>query len=74
MKRLEVEFYDSNFMYGWESEGEDDLAGVTAIGYYKSEDDKQLTLTMAYSNFGLRFAKLSIPKGSIRTIRELRIK
>ena len=72
MKRLEVEFLDSNFMHGWESETKDDLAAVTVIGYYKSEDDEQLTLTMAYSNFGLRFAKLSIPKGSIRTISELR--
>ena len=72
MRRLEVEFYDSNFMHGWESESQDDLAAITAVGYYKSEDDKQLTLTMAYSNFGLRFAKLSIPKGSIRTISELR--
>ena len=74
MKRLEVEFYDSNFMHGWESETKDDLAIVTAVGYYKSEDDKQLTLTMAYSNFGLRFAKLSIPKGSICSRKELRIK
>uniref|UniRef100_A0A6H2A6I5 Uncharacterized protein n=1 Tax=viral metagenome TaxID=1070528 RepID=A0A6H2A6I5_9ZZZZ len=74
MKRLEVEFYDSNFRHGWEGEDRDDLAIATAIGYVKSEDDKQLTLVMAYSNFGLNFAKLTIPKGSIRSIKELRLK
>jgi len=75
MKRLEVEFYDSNFLFGWEGEGlRDDLAIATVIGYLKSEDDKQLTLTMAYSDYGLRFAKLTIPKGSIKSIREVRIK
>ena len=74
MKRLEVEFYDSNFIHGWEGESKDDLAIATAIGYFKSEDDNQLTLTMAYSDFGLRFAKLTIPKGSIKSIKELRVK
>jgi len=74
MRRLEVKFYDSNFMHGWEGEGRDDLALATATGYFKSEDDKQLTLTMAYSDFGLRFGKLSIPKGSIKSIKELRLK
>ncbi len=75
MKRLEVEFSDSNFLHGWEGEDmQDDLALATAIGYFKSEDEEQLTLTMAYSNFGLRFAKLTIPKGSIKSVKELRLK
>ena len=75
MKRLEVDFYDSNFLHGWEgNDTKDDLALATVMGYFKSEDDGQLTLTMAYSNFGLRFAKLTIPKGSIKLIRELRVK
>ena len=79
MRRLEVEFYDSNFMHGWEGEGAgdgaiDDLALATTMGYFKSEDENQITLTMAYSDYGLRFAKLTIPKGSIKSIKELRVK
>ncbi len=75
LKRLEIEFYDSNFMHGWEGDDvKDELALATVMGYFKSEDDGQLTLTMAYSNFGLRFAKLTIPKGSIKSRKELRIK
>jgi hypothetical protein len=73
LKRLEVEFYDSNFMNGWEGkEVEDTMALATAIGYLKSEDDEQLTLVMAYSDYGLIFAKLTIPKGSIKSIKEVR--
>ena len=74
MKRLEIEFYDSNFRHGWEGEDKDDLAIATAIGYCKSEDDKQLTLVMAYSNFGLNFAKLTIPKSAILSRKEARLK
>ena len=73
MKRLEVKFYDSNFRHGWEGDDIDNLAIATAIGYLKSEDDEQLTLVMAYSNFGLNFAKLTIPKPSIVSIRKARL-
>uniref|UniRef100_A0A6M3IFB5 Uncharacterized protein n=1 Tax=viral metagenome TaxID=1070528 RepID=A0A6M3IFB5_9ZZZZ len=74
MKRIEVEFYDSNFLHGWEGDTNDGLALATTMGYFKSEDDRQITITMAYSDFGLRFAKLTIPKGSIKSIKELRLK
>ncbi len=73
MKRLEIKFYDSNFRHGWEGNDKDDLAIATAIGYCKSEDDKQLTLVMAYSDFGLNFAKLTIPKAAIVSIKKVRI-
>jgi len=73
MKRIEVKFYDSNFMHGWEGDTDDNLAVATAIGYLKSEDEKQLTLIMAYSDFGLNFAKLTIPKGSIKSIKKVRV-
>uniref|UniRef100_A0A6M3LTQ6 Uncharacterized protein n=1 Tax=viral metagenome TaxID=1070528 RepID=A0A6M3LTQ6_9ZZZZ len=74
MKRLEVKFYDSNFRHGWDGDDIDDLAVATAIGYCKSEDDKQLTLVMAYSDLGLNFAKLTIPKPAIIFIKEARLK
>jgi len=73
MKRLEVEFYDSNFRHGWEGDDRDELAVATAMGYCKSEDEAQLTLIMAYSNFGLNFAKLTIPKSAIVSIKNVRL-
>ena len=75
-KMLLVKFSDSNIQHGWEHPGAscDSLAYAQAIGYLKSEDDQQITLTMAISDFGLIFEKLTIPRGSIHSVRELRVK
>ena len=75
-KILLVEFADSNIMHGWEhpESAIDNLAYAKAIGYLKSETEEQITLTMAISDFGLIFEKLTIPKGSIKSIKELRVK
>jgi len=73
---LLVEWADTNVMHGWEHPelAQDNLAYAQAIGYLKSETDEQITLTMAVSDFGLIFEKLTIPKGSIKYIKELRVK
>jgi len=76
MKRVEIEFADSNIMHGWEhSEAtSDDLACVRVMGYLKSENDNQITLVMAISDSGSIFEKFTIPKGAIQSIKELRVK
>ena len=75
-KMLLVEFADSNIGHGWEhpEATQDGLAYVKAIGYLKSEDDEQLTLTMAVSDLGLIFEKFTVPKSSIKYMKELRCK
>ena len=75
MKRVEIEFADSNIMHGWESMDEIDyLANATAIGYLKSEDDEQITIVMAKSEMGSVFEKFSIPKAATKSIKELRLR
>ena len=74
MKRLEVKFYDSKFVQGWGGDTEDDLPVITVIGYLKSESDRHLTLVMAYSDLGLKFVNFTIPKSSISSRKEVRIK
>ena len=71
-----VEFADSNIGHGWEhpEATQDGLALVRAVGYLKSEDDEQLTLTMALSDLGLIFEKFTIPKASVKSVKELRVK
>jgi len=71
-----VKFVDSNIQHGWEhpESTQDNLAYAQAIGWVKSEDEEQITLTMAISDFGLIFEKLTIPKGCIKSIKELRLK
>jgi len=76
MKRVEIEFADSNIMHGWEHSGatSDEPAYAHAMGYLKSEDDNQITLTMAFNSSDLIFEKFTIPKGAIKSIKELRVK
>jgi len=76
MKRIEVEFADSNLTHGWEHPDAsiDELAYVRAIGFLKSADDNQVTITMANSALGLIFEKMTIPRGAIKSIKELRVK
>jgi len=75
-KMLLVVFNDSNIQHGWECSDAscDSLTRARAIGYLKSEDDEQITLTMAIGDFGLIFEKLTIPRGAICSVKELRIK
>jgi hypothetical protein len=73
--RVEVEFNDSNIMHGWKHPDVEDILPVArAVGYFKSEDKDQITLTMAISDASLIFEKLTIPKGAIISIKELRVK
>ena len=72
MNRVEVKFYDSNCLHGWEGETRDFLAVASVLGYVKSENDIQLTLVMAYSDLGSKFNKLTIPKAAIISMTELR--
>ena len=73
---LLIRWADTNIFHGWEhpETTQDSLAFAQAIGYLKSENGEQITLTMAVSDFGLVFERLTIPKGSIKSIKELRIK
>jgi len=75
-KMVLVEFADSNIMHGWEHPDStiDCLAYAHALGFLKSETEEHITLTMAISAFGLIFEKLTIPKGSIKSVKELRVK
>ena len=56
-KMMLIEFTDSNIGHGWEhpDSSQDGLAYARAIGFLKSEDDSQLTLTMAVSDLGVLF-------------------
>uniref|UniRef100_A0A6H2A408 Uncharacterized protein n=1 Tax=viral metagenome TaxID=1070528 RepID=A0A6H2A408_9ZZZZ len=75
MKRVEVEFLDSNFQHGWDDcESIDLLARTTGIGYLKTDNEEQITLVMANSEFGNVFGKFTIPRVAVVSIKELRIK
>jgi len=77
MKRVEVECVDINIMHGWAGEYEvsmDKLPDTRFIGYLFSEDDEKVVLVMGYSNYGLYIERTAIPKGCVKSIKELRLK
>ena len=76
MKKVLVEWVDSNILHGWQMEGEIpcDLANCESIGYLKNEDTEKVVLSQTQSNYGAHMGVLAIPKGCITSIKELRLK
>ncbi len=76
MKKVIVKWEDSNVVHGWQMNGETpyELALCESIGYVQFEDDIKLALIQTISNFGAYMGVLSIPKGCIKSIKELRVK
>ena len=76
MKRVEINWVDSNIFHGWQLEGEQScgLAVCKSLGYIKSEDDEKIVLTQTQSSYGAHMGVLAIPKGCIKSIKEMRMK
>lgn len=77
LKVVQVVWEDSNIAHGWASEEEVSNDGVVmceSVGYLYSEDDKRIIIVMGFSEYGLYIERKAIPRGCIKTIKELRIK
>ena len=77
MKMILVEWVDSNIIHGWVVPGEgieDKVAHCQTIGFLKSQDEEKITLAMGKGDLGAVIECITIPKGCVRSIKELRIK
>lgn len=75
MKRVIVGWFDSNVMHGWQPNSESvNVAVCESIGYLKEDTKEKIVLLQCISNFGFEMGKMAIPKGCIKSIRELRLK
>ena len=76
MKKVLIEWVDSNILHGWQMDGEApcDLARCESLGYVKGEDDNKIVLSQTKSDYGAHMGVLAIPKGCIKSIKELRLK
>ncbi len=75
MRRVEVEWVDSNILHGWQVDTVDcNVALSNELGYLISEDDDKIILARGISSFGLLNSPMAIPKGCIKSFKELRVK
>lgn len=76
MKIVLVEWEDSNIIHGWRDANEngDTLAHCKTVGFLKSEDDKKIVLAMGVSEFGSMIECITIPKGCLKSMKEMRVK
>ena len=71
-----VEWEDSNVTHGWRhiDDGLDQLAHCRTVGIIQFEDDHAMTLAMGDSDCGSVLETITIPKGCVTKIKELRTK
>ncbi len=71
-----IAWNDSNVIHGWMPKdcNNDNVAHCRTVGILQAEDDKKVTVALGESDCGSVFEKLTIPRGCIVSMRELRVK
>ena len=75
MKKVQVEWVDSNILHGCQSDLDNcDVALTEEIGYLIKEDDDKIILARGISSQGFYNSPMAIPKGCIKSVKEMRLK
>lgn len=75
MKKVLVEWVDANILHGWQSDIEDcNIALTEEVGYLIREDDEKIILARGVSTYGFLNSPMAIPKGCVKSMKELRVK
>ena len=74
-KMVLVLWQDSNVAHGWMPDaGFGDVASCRVVGILKGEDETRVEVALGDSDCGSKFETITIPKGCIKSIKELRVK
>ena len=74
MKHVEIEWEDANILHGWQGEPDCPLATSKESGWIWYEDIDKVIIVRGYSAYGLYNSPMAIPRGCIKSIKELRVK
>ncbi len=75
MKHVQIEWIDANIQHGWQADHEDcHSAESFESGWILYEDETEIVIVRGYSKYGLYNSPMAIPKGCIKSVRELRLK
>ncbi len=75
MRKVIVEWYDSNIVHGWQPHSEScNVALCESMGFLKEDTTEKIVLLQSWSNFGFEMGRMAIPRGCIKSIKELRLK
>ncbi len=75
MKKVIVEWFDSNVLHGWQyGEYDAELALCETLGFIIEETDSKLVLAQTVSGYGAHMGVTVIAKGCIKSVREMRVK
>uniref|UniRef100_A0A6M3JJJ6 Putative structural protein n=1 Tax=viral metagenome TaxID=1070528 RepID=A0A6M3JJJ6_9ZZZZ len=75
MRIVKVKWVDSNIIHGWQSNIDDcDVALSDEVGFLVKENEETIILARGVSQYGLLNSPMAIPKGCIKSIKEMRLK
>ncbi len=75
-KILLIDWVDTAVVHGWQcgDEIKDDLAHCQSAGFQIKENEESVTIAFGISDQGLIMERKTIPRGCIKSIKELRVK
>ncbi len=75
MKKVLIEWVDANIQHGWQGDTSDcNIALTEELGYLIEEDNDKIIVARGISQYGLYNSPMAIPRGCIKSIKELRLK
>ena len=75
MRIVKVNWTDSSIQHGWQADvNECFVALCDDVGYLVDEDDEKIILARGISNADFLNSPMAIPRGCIRSIKEMRLK